>query len=168
MRNFLLGSRAISWICISFLAVGCRNPVIVDVNASKGRSASEWMRTLPNDIDWALWREPLQSSLWTVVPDSNEMEAEVLLGTTAVVPLTSAQLAKLVPGKTAKGVPFLVRGVSATWNAEGFEIKTSSRGELWIGCARLSRRTVPIERRPLVVWLEEAPTQVYVTFGVYE
>jgi len=77
-------------------------------------------------------------------------------------------LGKLVPGKTAKGIPFLVRVVGSVRDGKGFEVKTSSRGELWVGCAALSRRTVPIERRAVVVWLEQAPTHVYVTFGVYE
>jgi hypothetical protein len=159
---------ALLCVSLSTLAAGCGQPVVVDVNASKGRSAKEWIRHLPDIIDWSVWHDPLPDSLWAVIADSGETEAEALLANTAAVPLTNAQLAKFVPGRIAKGIPFLVRGVSATWSAVGFEVKTSSRGDLWVGCARLSRRKVPIQRRPVVVWLEEAPTQVYVTFGVYE
>ena len=126
------------------------------------------MRTLPSNIDWSVWHKPLPSSFWAVIDEPNELEAETLLLRESAVPLTSVQLTKFAPGRTAEGMPFLVRGVGATWGKEGFEIKTSSRSELWVGCERLSRRTVPIQRRPVVVWLKEAPSQVYVTFGVYE
>lgn len=148
--------------------IGRGHPIISDVNASKGRSAKEWMRTLPSNIDWSVWHEPLPSSFWAVIDETNELEAETLLLGAAAVPLTGTQLTKFAHGRAAEGMPFLVRGVGATWDTKGFEIKTSSQGELWVGCERLSRRTVPIERRPVVVWLERAPTQVYVTFGVYE
>ncbi|MGB2897773.1 MAG: hypothetical protein WBB89_00815 [Candidatus Acidiferrum sp.] len=168
MSGWRIELSALLWVSLFTLAVGCGHPVVVDVNASKGHSANEWIRYLPNSIDWSLWHDPLPDSLWAVIADSGEAEGEALLANTAAMPLTNAQLAKFLPGRTAKGIPFLVRGVSATWSTDGFEVKTSSRGELWVGCARLSRRKVPIQRRPVVVWLEEAPTEVYVTFGIYE
>jgi hypothetical protein len=49
----------------------------------------------------------------------------------------------LLPGKKSAGMPFLVRAISAAWNTDRFEITMSDYGDLWVGEAALSRRTVP-------------------------
>jgi hypothetical protein len=139
-----------------------------DVNASKERSGNEWMHYLPNQTDWAIWQEPLDRSQWELVPPTNELEAEMLLRTTAAVALSDDQVTRLVSGKHAKGLPFLVWAIGSTWNDGGFELHTSSQGELWVGGSALSHRTVPIQRRAIVVWLEQTSSRVYVTFGAYE
>jgi hypothetical protein len=156
------------WACIVFIPVSCRQPAVNDLNASKGRSANEWAQILPNRTDWVTWHESLDRSQWELVPTSNELEAETLLRINAAVPLSDDQIAKLVPGKRAKGLPFLVRAIGSTWRTGGFELHTSSLGELWVAGGALSHQTVPIERRAIVVWLERAPARVYVTFSVAE
>ena len=152
----------------AFGSFGCQYPSgVKDVNAPKGRSALEWVRQ-PNDVGWNAWNEPLDRLLWSVVPTQNELEAEKLLRTAAVVSLSQVQVAELVPGKTAKGLPFLVRGISTTWATKNLEIHTGTRGELWVQGGALSHHPVPIERCAVVVWLEKMPTQVYATFSVAE
>jgi hypothetical protein len=150
------------------MLVGCRSPAVNDVNASKGRSAKEWwMQPDPNEIDWAT----LDRSQWELVSASNELEAEVLLRTTASIPLSDDQIEKLGPTKHPKGLPFLVRAINSTWGAGStsvVDLHTNRRGELWVAGGALSHRTVPIERRTIVVWLEREPAKVYVTFGVAE
>jgi hypothetical protein len=155
-------------ICIVSIPISCRQPVVNDINASKGRSANEWESILPNGTDSAAWRQELDHSQWELVPASYEFEAEALLRTTAAVPLSDAQIANLLPGKRAKGQPFLVRGIGTKWGTGGFHVYANSLGELWVAGGALSHRTVPIERRTIVVWLERAPARVYVTFSVSE
>lgn len=156
------------WACIVLMLVSCRGPAVNDVNASKGRSANEWwVQRGPNDVDWAT----LDRSQWELVSASNELEAEALLRRTASIPLSDDQIAKLGPTKHPKGLPFLVRAIDSTWgegNNSVVELHTNSRGELWVAGGALSHRTVPIERRAIVVWLEREPAKVYVTFGVAE
>jgi hypothetical protein len=111
---------------------------------------------------------PLDRSQWEFVAASNELEAEVLLRTTAAVALSDDQIAKLGPAKHPTGLPFLVRAIGSPWGTSGLDLYTNSRGELWVAGGALSHRTVPIERRAIVVWLARAPAKVYVTFGVAE
>ena len=151
---------------IVFLAASCRGPVVNDVNASNGRSANEWVQNRPNDTDWA--SPAIDHSQWQLVPPSNESDAEVLLRTTAAVALSDDQIARLVPGKRSKGLPFLVRAIGSPWGTSGYDLYTNSLGDLWVAGGALSHRTVPIERRAIVVWLERAPAKVYVSFGVAE
>jgi len=160
--------RPLIWACIVFLPLSCRQPAVNDINASKGHSAKEWQQVLPSDTDWSIWHGSLDRSQWELVPASNELEAEALLRTTAVVALSDDQIPRLVPMKRANGVPFLVRAIGSTWGTDGFELHTSSLGELWIAGGALSHQTVPIERRAIVVWLERMPVRVYVTFSVAE
>jgi hypothetical protein len=160
--------RWLIWICVVSIPVSCRQAVVNDINACKGRSANEWESISPNGTDSSTWREELDRSQWELAPAANELEAEALLGTTAAVALSDDQIAKLVPGKRAKGQPFLVRGIGTRWGTGGFHMRTNSLGELWVAGGALSHRTVPIERRAIVVWLERAPPKVYVTFHVVE
>jgi hypothetical protein len=156
------------WVLSLLACAGCGHPVVKDVDASSGRSANEWIRLLPDDVDWSVWPRPLDRTQWDPVPRGQQLQAESFLQATACVALSDEQLAMLPPGKKSAGMPFLVRAISATWNTDRFEITMSNNGDLWVGGAALSRRTVPIERRAIVVWLNRAPREVYVTFGVYE
>ena len=159
--------KCLLWVCVVFMSLSCRQQAVNDVNASKGRSANEWwVQPGPNDIDWA--SRPLDRSQWELVSASNELEAEVLLRTTAAVLLSDDQIAKLGPAKHPRGLPFLVRAIGSTWGTSGLNLYTNNRGELWVAGGALSHRTVPIERRAIVVWLERRPARVYVTFGMAE
>ena len=161
-----------TWFCVVTLVAcaGCDHPSVDDVNASSGRAAKEWMRSLPTDVDWGAWDRKLEHTQWEFVPESEEPSAESLLRTTSCVRLSDDQLAKLEPARRATGTPYLVRAVSATWRTTtgGTEIQISKDGDLWVRGGVLSHRAVPIERRGIVVWLEQPPREVYVTFGVAE
>ncbi len=158
------------WVCTLGLLVyaGCGHPTVKDVNAANGRSANDWIRNLPPKVDWSVWPQPLDRTRWEPVPSAQQLHAESLLRATACARLTEKQLAMFLPSKKSDGMPFLVRAISATWNTDRFEITMSNNGDLWVGGAALSRRNVPIERRAVVVWLNRAPKEVYVTFGIYE
>ena len=106
MSGWRLGLSSLLWVSLSALAVGCGHPVVVDVNASKGHSANEWIRYLPNGIDWSPWHHPLPDSLWAGITDSGEADAEALLASASAMQLTDAQLAKFVPGRAQKVFPF--------------------------------------------------------------
>lgn len=169
MSARLRSSSKWSWALTLLACAACGHPTVNDVNASKGRSAIEWwVRPGPTGIDWAA--RPLDRSQWEFVAARNELEAEVLLRTTAAVALSDDQIAKLGPAKHPTGLPFLVRAIGSSWGTghERLDLYTNSRGELWVAGGALSHRTVPIERRAIVVWLARAPAKVYVTFGVDE
>ena len=153
------------WALALLACAGCGHPTVKDVNVANGRSANEWIRYLPPSVDWSFWPRALDRTRWDPVPSAQQLQAESLLQATACVPLSEERLAMLLPGKKSAGMPFLVRAISAAWNTDRFEITMSDYGDLWVGEAALSRRTVPSERRAIVVWLNRAPKEVYVTFG---
>jgi len=144
--------KCLLWVCVVFMSLSCRQQAVNDVNASKGRSANEWwVQPGPNDIDWA--SRPLDRSQWKLVSASNELEAEVLLRTTAAV-LLSTTRSQTGPSETPEGLTFSCPGHRPTWARAGLNLYTNNRGELWVAGGALSHRTVPIERRAIVVWLE--------------
>jgi hypothetical protein len=90
VSGWRLGLSSLLWVSLSALAVGCGHPPVVDVNASKGHSANEWIRYLSNGVDWSLWHDPLPDSLWAVITDSGEADAEALLASASAMQWTDA------------------------------------------------------------------------------
>jgi hypothetical protein len=161
------------WTCILLIAcAGCSHDAFDDINASKGRSAIVWMLEPPTDAD--IWGSAIDRAQWEFVRESEASDAESLLNRTSALPLSSEdQLARLAPGKRARGTPYLVRAVAAAWprtvaTTASIEIHVSKNGDLWVQGMALSHHPVPIERQAIVVWLDRPPQAVYVTFSVAE
>jgi hypothetical protein len=95
-----------------------------------------------------------------------------MLLTVAAVPLTEARAYELAgefsprPAKTT--TPFLVRAVGLHVGTAAFEIQTDRNGDVTVVGEALSHFYLPAERRPVVVWLDQPPREVYLWFSVAE
>ncbi len=147
------------------LTVGCHSFVDA-VTAEKTRKAREWIRINPS-IEWG---DPLDKSRWRVVLDPKESVAEAMLQNTSVVSLTDTQALELAgePPIRAKTNtrPFLIRAVGSHYGGSGFEIHTNKNGDVTVIGEVLSHHHIPPERRPIVVWLEDPPHEIYLWFSV--
>jgi hypothetical protein len=155
-------------ICAAFLVValtvGC-HPSVSAVSAEKAR---EWIRDAPS-LEWG---DSLDSSQWRVVVDSKESAAEALLQTTSAVPLTDKEALELAgeppirPRTNTR--PFLIRAVGSHVGTAGFEIYTNKNNDVTVIGAALSHFSISPERRPMVVWLQMPPHEIYLWFTVAE
>jgi hypothetical protein len=147
------------------LTVGCHSSVDA-VTAEKARKAREWMRFNPS-VEWG---DTLDESRWRVVLDSKESGAEAMLQAASAVPLTDGQALELVgeppmrPNTNTR--PFLIRAVGSHFGTSGFEIHTNKNGDLTAIGEALSHHDIPPERRPIVIWLENPPHEIYLWFSV--
>ncbi len=146
--------------------------VTVSQNGSreKSRAAREWLRFAPaNSFDQ---EDTLDNSRWRTVLDSNESVAESMLQAVSSVPLTKKQAIELAGefslGTTTKAKPFLVRAVGSHVGTSGFEIHTNKNGDVTVIGGALSHHDIPPERRPIVVWLDQPPRELYLWFSVAE
>ena len=143
------------------LTIGCHP--FADASAKKAR---EWIREPPS-LEWGIG---LDNSQWRVVLDSKELTAEELLQTTSAVPLTDKVALELAgqPAVRPKAntKPFLVRAVGSHVGTAGFEIYTNKNKDVTVIGGALGHFPISPERRPIVVWLEAAPREVYLWFTV--
>jgi hypothetical protein len=145
--------------------VGCHSSVD-SVTAEKARKAREWVRFNPS-IEWG---DTLDESRWRVVLDSEEPVAEVMLQAPSAVPLTDSQALELAGESPIRPKvntrPFLIRAVGSHVGTSGFEIHTNKNGDVIVIGEALSHHDIPPERRPIVVWLETPPHEIYLWFSV--
>jgi hypothetical protein len=148
------------------MCVSCR-PTPGPATAEKSRLADDWIHltaldTVGNYLDNSRLRHVL---------DSKEPVAESLLEAAAFIALTENQASELAgefsfPAAT-KAKPFLIRAVGPNSGTAGvFEIYTRENGDVSVRGVALSDHDVPIERRPLVAWLDQPPHELYVSFSV--
>jgi hypothetical protein len=155
-------------ILVSFM-VSCRSAVD-PVTAQKTREAREWIRFWPeHSIDWG---DSLDYSRWRTVLDAKESSAETMLQAASAVPLTEKQAFELA-GEFSLRVrtnakPFLIRAVGSHVGTAGFEIHTKNNGDVTVIGMALSHHDIPPERRPIVVWLDQPPHELYLWFSVAE
>jgi hypothetical protein len=151
-----------AWLLVS-LAVGCHSSV-----AEKARKAREWIRLNPS-IEWG---DTLSDSRLRVVLDSKESVAEGMLQAESALPLTDNQVLELageLPVRpNTKARPFLIRAVGSHDGTTGFEIHANKNGDVTAIGGALSNHDIPPERRPIVVWLETPPHEIYLWFSVAE
>jgi hypothetical protein len=153
-------------ICVAFLfvvwTIGCHP----SVDAASAKKAREWIRQAPSPE----WGDSLDRSRWRVVLDSKELTAEELLQTTSAVPLTDKLALELTgqppirPRTNTK--PFLIRAVGSHVGTAGFEIYTNANNDVTVIGAALSHFPISPERRPIVVWMETPPREIYLWFTV--
>jgi hypothetical protein len=149
------------------MTVGCHSSVDA-VTAEKARKAREWIRFNPS-IEWG---DTLDRSRWRVVLDSKELAAEAMLQTPSAVPLTDSQALELIgespTREKANTRPFLIRAIGSHVGTSGFEIHANKNGDVTVKWGALSHHDIPPERRPIVVWLETPPHEIYLWFSVAE
>ncbi len=96
-------------------------------------------------------------------------KVEALLQSAASVRMTGEQAHDLIgepsfPGE--RGTPYLLRAVGDAGGKWPQEVFIGPNGEVWVGGGANSRCPVPMQRRGVVAWLNDAPSEVYVTFVV--
>jgi len=147
------------------ITVGCHTRVDA-VTAEKARKAQEWIHFNPS-IEWG---DALDKSRWRVVLDSKELAAEAMLQNPSAVPLTDSQALELI-GESEIGEkvrPFLIRAIGSHVGTSGFEVLANKNGDVTVIGTALSHHEIPPERRPIVVWLETPPHEIYLWFSVAE
>ena len=157
-----------AFLILVLFAVSCRSKVDA-VTAEKTREAREWIRFWPgHSIEWG---DTLDNSQWRTVLDVKESVAESMLQATSAVLLTEKQALELAGDfsrATKNGRPFLIRAVGSHVGTAGFEIHTKKSGEITVIGMALSHHDIPPERRPIIVWLDQPPHEVYLWFSVAE
>jgi hypothetical protein len=93
-----------------------------------------------------------------------------MLQAPSAVPLTDSQALELAGESPirlkANTRPFLIRAVGSHVGTSGFEIYTNKNGDVAVIGEALSHHDIPPERRPIVVWLETPPHEIYLWFSV--
>jgi hypothetical protein len=105
------------------------------------------------------------------VLNSKESVAESLLEATPFISLTDKQTFELAGefsfSAATKAKPYLIRAVGPhTGNAGVFEIHTRENGDVSVRGVALGDLDVPIERRPIVAWLDQPPHELFVSFSI--
>jgi hypothetical protein len=137
-------------------------------DALHDQAARQWLRPWAHEYRWNKLTE------WRSVDRSRFALAEGLLRDSAFVQLTQSQVNELLgnsfQANKVGNTAYLLRGVGDARDKFPLELYVSSVGEagIWVGGGANSRCEVPMERRAVVVWLEKAPGNVYVTFVVAE
>ncbi len=128
------------------------------------RAAREWLRSWPGKYDWT------EFAGWSIVAKSSNSVGESLLHDTSWVRLTEAQSLSLIGQSarpsSARGTPYLLRAVGNLRGELPLAVFVRADGTVWVGGEAISRCSVPLQRRAVVVWLDQPPREVYVTFVV--
>ena len=163
----ILGSFVVSYqSTIDAVAAEQRKPRVTN---RKIREAREWIHMWPGDsINWG---DAIDDSRWRTILDAKESVAEAMLQATSAVALTKKQALELAGDcsrVTTSVKPFLIRAVGSRVGTAGFEIYTKKNGDITVIGGALSHHDIPPERRPIVVWLDQPPREVYLWFDVAE
>ena len=144
--------------------------VVVALTAScstaGAEKAREWIRYAPS----IQWGDELDRSQWRVVLDSKESVAEAVLQTASAVPLTDKEALEFAhesnvrPRSTTK--PFLIRAVRPHTGTTAFFVYRDKDNNLTLIGSALSHYPLSPERRPIVIWLEAAPREIYLWSSV--
>jgi hypothetical protein len=151
-------SRAL-FVCImvSGTLIGC-------VSQRAWSTEDAWYRPRPSGTPVGEWSELDRARIHEVV-ESKELVAEELLEDVAIVELTDEQAAELVgealpdaPGTK----PYLTRGVYLARGTGRFSVYTLDE-QLVVHHGSLGSGGYPMSRQALVLQLERAPAEVFVT-----
>jgi hypothetical protein len=148
------------------ICVGCR-PSVDRAAIEKSRIAAAWIRETSLDTVG----EHLDNARLRCVLDSNESAAESLLEATPFIALTDKQAVEFAGefsfSAATRAQPYLIRAVGPrAGNAGVFEIYSRGNGDVSVRGVVLGDQNAPIERRPLVAWLDQPPHELYVSFSV--
>jgi hypothetical protein len=131
-----------------------------------------WYTSQQTKISGASWPDKsykLSDDLYCEVVDVYENEAEKLLEKVSSVEISMEQFSRYVATKPpipAGRKPFLVRGVYL--NVSGSFFIFFKDDMLFVNHGCMGRHAVPMKRQCLVVLLEKAPRQVYISCDMVE
>jgi hypothetical protein len=162
-KSYLLCATA--FILVSLYA-GCR-PSADRAAIEKSRLVDAWIRETSLDTVG----EHLDNARLRCVLDPRESAAESLLEATPFIALTDKQASELAGefsfSAAPKAKPYLIRAVGPhAGNAGVFEVYTRGNGDVSVRGVALGDHDVPIERRPIVAWLDQPPHELYVSFSI--
>ena len=152
------------------LRCGSFDPATTKINDA----AKQWLHFWSSQFDW---NERVADSRWKPVVSTKIPEAESALATTSSVLLNDAQVLEFTgesaPQDTSTARPYLLRYVVAAKYKQidkfWVDVHTRSRNaDVWIASGAIGTCPVAMRRQPIVVWLDNPPHEVFVTFGVAE
>jgi hypothetical protein len=112
------------------------------------------------------WSDGTDTSFWREVVPERRALAEAKLAKAKYVLLRDTEAAELTSGFKADRngeKPYLVRAVAPFHGGKMF---VRVRGtQVWVESGVLTHCDVPIERRPLAIWLKTTPAAVFVSFS---
>jgi hypothetical protein len=123
----------------------------------------------PSDMDSPVWQnvEPERVHL---VHAEHESEAEALLETAGIIELDAAQAEHFIGAplpRIAGAHPYLIRAVAFTPVGGKFILRRDG-GRLWVAHGMWSHTHLPAHHRALVVLLDNAPTELFVSSDLNE
>lgn len=147
---------------LTLFASGCCKSFDAEVS-KRNDEAREWLRNWSGRYNW------VEVFAWTSVTGSELPQAEALLHDTPSVQLSREEAFNLINQAISKDwtrKPYLLRAVGDANGKWPQQVFVRQGGEVWVGGGANSRCPVPMQRRAVVVWLDQSPSQVYVTFVV--
>lgn len=164
-------NKTVGFLIVCVLLAGCGN------GNGLWTTKDSWYTGYPSDHPW-LDEEQLKIQRECIMPvcDLRLDESITLLSNVQVLEIDLTQAQQLVgvpnldPSKLPPSVkaesrsgklkPYLVRAV-VLWEGTGAFSAYWKDSSLWINHGCLGRRAAPMKRRPLVIFLEKKPTDVY-------
>ncbi|SRR6266496_3677755 len=166
-----------SSLCVAIVLVMSTDILCASFDPATARindAAKQWLHFWPGQFDW---NARLEYSRWKPVVPTKLPAAEAALATTPSVALTEAQALDFTgegrPPEAVTARPYLIRSVVAgrVKKLDKFMVDLNARSrntDIWVASGAIGRCPVPMRRQPLVVWLDNPPREVFVTFGVAE
>src|ERR1039457_1982880 len=159
VRPILIGSISIG----TMIQVGCCGRFDSQTRLTDD-AASNWIHNWSGQFDWSETKD------WKDVSPSTFPVAEAILGDSRFVALTAKQERELLGNvkepDSLHGTAFLLRAVGDARRRFPLETFIRKNGDVWVRGGANSRSGVAKERRAVIVWLERAPTDAFVTFVV--
>jgi hypothetical protein len=137
------------------------------MSAPSSLAATKWLRACP---DVSFGGAFLDSSQWKLVPKDKQVTAGAMLERVSWVRLSDVQASKLASAmpRPGKKTPFLIRAVGFADGASGFGVAVRQNGDVAVVGGVLTRHSLPIERRAIIVWLDQTPRKVYLSLSAAE
>lgn len=150
-----------SIVSLLLIASGCCKS-FDSTTKQENQAARAWVtESWSGQYDWTRITD------WRNVAESKISKAETLLKATAILPVTASEAQEMVgeslPLK-GKEAPYLLRAVGDAQGTFPLELVVRRDGTVWVGGGANSKCPVPMQRRPVVAWLDKKPERVYVTF----
>ena len=147
--------------------------LVLIATACSGRGAASdtdsWCAAPPSDLSLPAQWEELDQNRLRIVHGQLLGQAVDLLDQVIWMPISPVQAQEMtdMPFDGSGGF-YLVRGLYLNWETEGFTARVLD-GRVWISHrSAQGAGAVPMKRQPVVVKLDAAPTQIYVTCSTTE
>jgi hypothetical protein len=157
--------------CCVAIAAGLFASAVVAVGCDSRRAwttEDPWYAPAPPDLRSLQWRE-LPRERVLQVPAQRVADAAAKLNESAAVALDAGTARYLLDGQLvpSTGKPMLVRGLVLNRGTGAFGVAISG-DQLAVHHGSLGKHAVPMQKQPLIVFLDETPAKVYVSVSMAE